>query len=104
MTWVCTLDSAASTPGWVARGSISDEALILRGTVTDGDTVRPVSWKSLDRVHWTRLAPGLDLPDVTGTLPSDPVSLGGRSVSIATLLENGSPTRAVVLVREAVAP
>ena len=98
MTWERTLDPAASTTGWLARAAISDDRLLVRGASNGSRTWRAVSWESLDGIHWTLLALGTDIPDVTGTMPSDPVTLGGERVAVATL-QGSSSTLAVVLVQ-----
>jgi len=98
MTWKRTVDPAASTTGWLARAAISDDRLLVRGASDGGEDWRAVSWESLDGIHWTLLPLGADIPDVTGTMPSDPVTLRGRRFAVATL--QGPPlTRAVVLAQ-----
>ena len=98
MTWERTLDPAASTTGWLARAAISDDRLLVRGASNGSQTWRVVSWESLDGIHWTRLPLGADIPDLTGTMPSDPVTYGGRRLAVATLHDSSS-TRAVVLAQ-----
>jgi hypothetical protein len=103
MTWERTLDPAASTTGWLARAAISDDRLLVRGASDGSQTWRAVSWESLDGIHWTLLALGADIPDVTGTMPSDPVTLARERFAVATLhdatLRDSSSTRAIVLVQ-----
>jgi hypothetical protein len=98
LSWDRLLDPAGLTGGRLARAALSDGRLLVRGTIGEGKTSRAVSWGSLDGVEWTRLPLGADIPDLTGTMPSDPVTLGGERVAVATL-QDSSPTRAVVLVQ-----
>jgi len=98
MTWERTLDPAPSTTGWLARAAISDDRLLVRGASDESQAWRAVSWESLDGIHWTRLALGADIPDVTGTMPSDPVTCRGQRFALATF-HDSSPTRGVVLVQ-----
>jgi hypothetical protein len=97
MAWTRTVDRDGRVLGLVSRGSVSTNSLLLRGVFTRTGRNLPTTWESRDGVQWKVLVPGVDLPDVPGTMPSDPVELAGRRVSVATLFEDGVPTRAVVL-------
>jgi hypothetical protein len=99
MTWARTLDPAASITGWLARAAISDDRLLVRGASDGSQAWRAVSWESHDGVEWTRLALGSDIPDVTGTMPSDPVTYGGQRLAVATVPDGSSRPRAVVLAQ-----
>ena len=82
--------------------ALADGRVLVRGTIDDGNTPRAVSWESSDGFAWTRLPLGADIPDLLGTMPSDPVTVGGQRFAVATL-DDGSPSaRAVVLVEEAI--
>jgi hypothetical protein len=98
LTWDRTLDPAGLTGGRLARAVLSGDRLLVRGTIADGNTSRAASWESLDGIHWTLLALGADIPDVTGTMPSDPVTLGDERVAVATF-HDATSTRAVVLAQ-----
>jgi len=86
------------TGGRLARAALSNDRVLVRGTIDDGGTSRAVSWESLDGVDWTLLPLGADIPDVTGTMPSDPVTLGGERLAVATF-HDATSTRAVVLAQ-----
>ena len=98
LTWDRTLDPAGLTGGRLARAALSNDRVLVRGTIDDGGTSRAVSWESLDGVDWTLLPLGADIPDVTGTMPSDPVTLGGERLAVATF-HDATSTRAVVLAQ-----
>lgn len=98
LTWDRTLDPSGLTGGRLARAVLSDGRLLVRGAIDEGRTTRAVSWESLDGIHWTRLALGADIPDIAGTMPSDPVTLGGERVAVATF-HDATSTGAVVLVQ-----
>lgn len=98
LTWDRTLDPSGLTGGRLARAVLSDGRLLVRGTIADGNTSRAASWESLDGIQWTLLALGADIPDLTGTMPSDPVTRGGERVAVATF-HDATSNRAVVLVQ-----
>ena len=102
LAWNRVLDLAGLTGGRLVRATLSDGRLLVRGTVAEGNTTRAVSWESLDGIRWTRVPLGADIPDVTGTMPSDPVAFGGTRVAVATADDGSSSTRAVVLVQGSV--
>jgi len=60
-----------------------------------------VSWESLDGIDWTLLPLGADIPDLAGTMPTDPVTYGGERFAVATVHDSSS-TRAVVLAQATV--
>ena len=105
LTWDRVLNPAGLTGGRLARAVLSGDRLLVRGTISDGNTSRAVSWESLDGINWTRLPLGADIPDLTGTMPSDPVTLGGERLDVATFhdatsnRDDATSTRAVVLVQ-----
>lgn len=98
LSWDRVLGPAGLTGGRLARAALSDDRLLVRGTIDEGKTWRAVSWESLDGLDWTRLPLGADIPDLAGTMPSDPVTYGGQRVAVATLHDSSS-TRAVVLAQ-----
>jgi hypothetical protein len=104
LSWDRALDAAGLESGRLVRATLVDDRLLVRGTIGAGITTRVVSWESLDGVHWTRLPLGKDIPDLLGTMPSDPVTLGGERVAVATVDGGSSSTRAVVLVQGSVLP
>ena len=104
LTWDRTLDTSGLTGGRLVRATVSDDRFLVRGTIDAGKTTRAVSWESLDGVHWTLLPLGADIPDLTGTMPSDPVAFGGTRVAVATVDDGSSSTRAVVFVEGSVLP
>jgi hypothetical protein len=102
LAWSRVRDLSGLTGGRIARATLSDDRFLVRGTIADGNTTQAVSWESLDGVHWTLLPLGADIPDLLGTMPSDPVTVGGHRFAVATL-DDGSPSaRAVVLVQGSV--
>ena len=104
LTWDRTLDPSGLTGGRLARAVLSDDRFLVRGTIDAGKTTRAVSWESLDGVHWTLLPLGADIPDLLGTMSSDPVAFGATRVAVATVDDGSSSTRAVVLVQGSVLP
>jgi hypothetical protein len=101
-SWSRVLDLTSLEGGRLARVTLADGRFLVRGTIDAGGTIQAVSWESLDGVHWTLLPLGADIPDLLGTMPSDPVTVGGQRFAVATL-DNGSPSaRAVVLVKGSV--
>ena len=101
LTWDRTLDPAGLTGGRLARAVLSDDRVLVRGTIDEGGTSRAVSWESLDGIDWTLLPLGADIPDLAGTMPTDPVTYGGERFAVATVHDSSS-TRAVVLAQATV--
>jgi hypothetical protein len=83
LSWERTEDPAGPITGQPVRAIVSDGRLLLRGYVFDGEADRSTSWESLDGVHWATLAPGSDLPDLTGAEVTDPVAVAGRRIVVA---------------------
>jgi hypothetical protein len=101
LAWSRVLDLTGLEGGRIARATLSDGRLLVRGTIAVGNTTRAVSWESLDGVHWTLLPLGADIPDLMG-MPSDPVTVGGQRFAVATLDDGSASARAVVLVQGSV--
>jgi hypothetical protein len=98
LSWDRVLDPAGLTGGRLARVALWGNRLLVRGTIDEGRTSRAVSWESLDGIYWTLLPFGADIPDLAGTMPSDPLTYGGQRLAVATL-DDSSSTWAVVLVQ-----
>lgn len=98
LTWDRLLGPAGLTGGRLGRVVLDGDRVLVRGTIGEGRTTRAVSWESLDGTDWTRLPLGADIPDLAGTMPSDPVKYGGLRFAVATVHDSSS-TRAVVLVQ-----
>jgi hypothetical protein len=102
LTWNRVLDIAGLTSGRLVRATLWDDRILVRGVINAGMTSRAASWESHDGVHWTLLPLGADIPDLTGTMSSDPVAFGGQRIAVATLDDGSSSARAVVLVQGSV--
>ena len=100
-TWDRVLGLTGLTGGRVSRATLAADRIVVRGTIGEGQASRAVSWESSDGIDWTRLPLGADIPDVPGTMPSDPVTYGGQRLTVATL-RDATSTRAVVLVQRLV--
>ena len=102
LTWNRVLDIAGLASGLLVRATLWDDRILVRGMINAGMTTRAASWESHDGVHWTLLPLGADIPDLTGTMSSDPVAFGGQRIAVATLDDGSSSARAVVLIQGSV--
>lgn len=97
-TWDRVSGTTGLAGGRLARAALAGDRLVVRGTVGEGMAERAASWESLDGVGWRRLPPGADIPNLAGTMPSDPVTYGSQRIVVATF-QDSSSTRAMVLGR-----
>jgi hypothetical protein len=101
LTWDRVPSSAGLTDGRLTGATLAGDRVLVRGTIGEGPESRAVSWESKDGTDWTRLPLGADIPDVTGTMPSDPVTYRGQRLAVATF-RDAEATRAVLFVQAAV--
>jgi hypothetical protein len=103
LAWDRVPSSSGLTGGRLTGAALAGDRVLARGTIDEGQQSRAVSWESLDGISWTRLPLGADIHDLVGTTPSAPVTYGGQRLAVATF-QDGSTTRAVILVKVAASP
>ena len=101
LSWSRALDVSGLTGGRLAGATLSDDRLLVRGTI---DAAEDDAGRFLGVPRRGPLDP-LPLGRTSrppGTMPSDPVAVGGQRLAVATVDDGSSSTRAVVLVEGAI--